>query len=179
MEYHLPNRQLYNYQVVHYEEGGHYYCHHDSDEIDPTIPCCTHENMDHACRQCRYLTVMFFLNNVTNGGQTVFPVADNKTFSMEGWQVEAPVKCNLGDNCEKSNLIVQPSQGTALLWYNHKIDQSNGWMGDLDPMTYHGGCDVTNNEKWIANTWINLIGEKGSRDSKKGWLALKRPNDEL
>ena len=122
---------------------------------------------------------MFFLNNVTSGGQTVFPVADNKTFTDEDWQVEAPIKCNLGDNCEASNLIVQPTQGTALLWYNHKVDQANGWIGSLDPMTYHGGCDVSTNEKWIANTWINLIGSKGSHDSKKGWLAMKRPNDEL
>ena len=81
---------------MHYEEGGHYYCHHDSDEVDFTLPCCTHINMEQPCRQCRYLTIMFFLNNVTQGGQTVFPVADNKTFSIEDWQDEAPIKCNLG-----------------------------------------------------------------------------------
>ena len=53
-------------------------------------------------------------------------------------------------------------------------------MGGLDPMTYHGGCDVTSatHEKWIANTWINIIGSKGSRESRKGWIAHPR-KDEL
>lgn len=27
-----------------------------------------------------YMTVLFYLNNVTGGGETVFPVADNRTF---------------------------------------------------------------------------------------------------
>ena len=28
----------------------------------------------------RYLTVLYFLNDVPNGGETAFPVADNVTF---------------------------------------------------------------------------------------------------
>lgn len=27
-----------------------------------------------------YMTVLFYLNNVTAGGETVFPVADNRTY---------------------------------------------------------------------------------------------------
>lgn len=27
-----------------------------------------------------YMTVLFYLNNVTGGGETVFPVADNRTY---------------------------------------------------------------------------------------------------
>ena len=76
--------------------------------------------------------------------------------------------------------MIQPTQGTALFWYNHHLDKSTGWMGHLDEMTYHGGCDVTSSahDKWIANTWINVIGSKGSRDSKKGWIAHQQ-KDEL
>jgi hypothetical protein len=122
---------------------------------------------------------MFFLNNVTRGGRTVFPLADNKTYSAEDWEQESPIKCNLADNCDASNLKIEPLQGTALLWYNHKVDNVTGWLGELDPMTYHGGCDVTNSEKWIANTWLNVIGSKGSKESRGGWLSLKRPMDEL
>lgn len=28
----------------------------------------------------RYVTVLFYLNNVTGGGETVFPIADNRTY---------------------------------------------------------------------------------------------------
>lgn len=42
------------------------------------------------------MTVLFYLNNVTGGGETVFPVADNRTYDemvsaswvgVVGWQV--------------------------------------------------------------------------------------------
>lgn len=122
---------------------------------------------------------MFFLNNVTHGGQTVFPIADNKTYSVEDWEAESPKKCNLADNCDDSNLKIEPRQGTALLWYNHKIDDTTGWVGPLDPMTQHGGCFVADSDKWIANTWLNVIGSKGSKESRDGWLGSQRPEDEL
>ena len=32
---------------------------------------------------CRYITVLYFLNDVEEGGETAFPVADNATFSKE------------------------------------------------------------------------------------------------
>lgn len=123
---------------------------------------------------------MFFLNNVTRGGETAFQVAGNKTFSYRNWEEESQNKCNLMDNCQNSNLVIRPIQGTALLWYNHHVDQSSGWLGEMDPMTFHGGCGVLEyNEKWIANTWLNVIGSKGSTESYKGWLAEERPLDEL
>lgn len=31
----------------------------------------------------RYITVLYYLNNVEEGGETAFPVADNATFSYE------------------------------------------------------------------------------------------------
>lgn len=31
----------------------------------------------------RYITVLYFLNDVEEGGETAFPVADNATFSAE------------------------------------------------------------------------------------------------
>lgn len=31
-----------------------------------------------------------------------------------------------------------------------------GWMGDVYNASLHGGCDVRNGEKWIANNWINV-----------------------
>jgi hypothetical protein len=31
----------------------------------------------------RYITILYFLNDVEEGGETAFPVADNATFSIE------------------------------------------------------------------------------------------------
>ena len=169
-------------QVVHYEQGGHYHCHHDSDDLDPSMPCCTYGSEHMNCRVCRYLTVMVFLTNVTRGGETAFPVADNQTtFSYENWVSEAIHKCNLAKGCHKSNLIIKPQMGTILMWYNHDVDPRTGWIGDLDPTTYHGGCDVIENDKWIANSWINVIGRKGSQESYMGWFKQKfeHHSDEL
>ena len=75
------------------------------------------------------------------------------------------MKCNLANNnCHRSNLVVQPRRGSLLMWYNHNVDGEGG-MGELDWMSYHGGCDVLGRgEKWIANMWINVVG--GGR----GWL---------
>ena len=62
---------------------------------------------------------------------------------------------NLSTHCQKANLIVKPKKGTAILWYNHLIDQDTGLLGPGDEFSLHGGCDVLEGEKWIANTWIN------------------------
>lgn len=45
------------------------------------------------------------------------------------------------------------------MWYNHHVDKSTGWLAGLDGMSYHGGCDVDNGEKWITNNWINIMGK--------------------
>lgn len=33
-------------------------------------------------------------------------------------------------------------------------------MGDVDEYTLHGGCPVTDGEKWIANFWIKTNNDK-------------------
>ncbi len=65
---------------------------------------------------------------------------------------------NLNEFCHSSNLIVKAKKrGTAILWYNHKIDYKNGgWLGELDGYSLHGGCMVTEGEKWIANNWLTV-----------------------
>lgn len=55
------------------------------------------------------------------------------------------------------------------MWYNHVIDQSTGWLSNLDLMSYHGGCDVIKGHKWIVNNWINVIGQN--------WDDLRTWND--
>lgn len=51
---------------------------------------------------------------------------------------------------------MKPRKGTAIMWYNHHHDPKTGLLGNLDVYSLHGGCDVLEGSKWIANRWINI-----------------------
>lgn len=135
-----------------------------------------------------YMTVLFYLNNVTGGGETVFPVADNRTYDeMSLIQDDIDLR-DTRRHCDKGNLRVKPRQGTAVFWYNYLPD-GQGWVGDVDDYSLHGGCLVTRGTKWIANNWINVdpsrarqalfqqemarLAREGGADSQPEW-ALDR-----
>lgn len=160
-------------QVVHYHPEGHYHCHHDSQDVEPDVPCCVFRDRRH-CRLCRYITVLYFLNDVEEGGETAFPVADNATFSTEEWAKITKLRCDLSRHCHKANLFVKPRKGKAIMWYNHLRDAKTGWYGKLDEMSYHGGCDIIKGEKWIANNWINILGE-----SRETMVSYKNPKKKI
>lgn len=73
--------------------------------------------------------------------------------------------------------MVKPEKGKAVLWYNHKVNNITGWLGELDKYSFHGGCDVRRGTKWIANQWISL-----SEDREKdieNWIELGQYEEEL
>ncbi|XP_072507776.1 transmembrane prolyl 4-hydroxylase isoform X2 [Notamacropus eugenii] len=71
-------------QVVRYDQGGHYHAHMDSGPVFPETACSHTKLIANETSpfetSCRYVTVLFYLNNVTSGGETTFPVADNRTY---------------------------------------------------------------------------------------------------
>lgn len=75
---------------------------------------------------------------------------------MQVWHKDAERACNVGRYCHKSNIRVKPEKGKAILWYSHMINDDTGWLGDTDPYSVHGGCDVKKGRKWIANNWISV-----------------------
>ncbi|XP_068725230.1 transmembrane prolyl 4-hydroxylase-like isoform X1 [Montipora capricornis] len=144
-------------QVVRYEKYGHYHAHMDSTIKGPTVPCC-HQNYlrAHDCRVCRFVTILYYLNDVEEGGQTAFLLADNTTTTpddLENSKVDTD-EFNLSINCHSANLVIPPKKGTAIMWYNNFIDPYSGLLGDVDRYTSHGGCDVIRGEKWVANNWL-------------------------
>uniref|UniRef100_A0A8D1W1W5 Transmembrane prolyl 4-hydroxylase n=1 Tax=Sus scrofa TaxID=9823 RepID=A0A8D1W1W5_PIG len=179
-------------QVVRYGEGGHYHAHVDSGPVYPETVCShtklvANESVPFET-SCRYMTVLFYLNNVTGGGETVFPVADNRTYDeMSLIQDDIDLR-DTRRHCDKGNLRVKPRQGTAVFWYNYLPD-GQGWVGDVDDYSLHGGCLVTRGTKWIANNWINVdpsrarqalfqqemarLAREGGADSQPEW-ALDR-----
>lgn len=86
-------------------------------------------------------------------------------------------------HCDKSNLVIKPQKGKALLWYNHLYDGSRGWLGELDPLSYQGSCHVQKGEKWVAKIWVNINGDgkEELRAWKMGhnWLARNNYNKEI
>ncbi|XP_008564032.1 PREDICTED: transmembrane prolyl 4-hydroxylase, partial [Galeopterus variegatus] len=179
-------------QVVRYGEGGHYHAHVDSGPVYPETICShtkliANESVPFET-SCRYMTVLFYLNNVTGGGETVFPVADNRTYDeMSLIQDDVDLR-DTRRHCDKGNLRIKPRQGTAVFWYNYLPD-GQGWVGEVDDYSLHGGCLVTRGTKWIANNWINVdpsqarqalfqqemarLAREGGADSQPEW-ALDR-----
>lgn len=145
-------------QVVRYQPYGHYHAHYDSEtHARKNVACCHQVLQGKRCRLCRYVTVLYYLNDNYTGGETAFPFADNITMDIEKAKIRKLGKdpFNLNEYCHDSNLVVKQKRGTAMLWYNHKMDYKNGgWLGDLDDYSLHGGCMVTEGEKWIANNWL-------------------------
>lgn len=64
-------------QVLQFEEGNYQYCQQDSEPTFQGVPCCLYGDMQE-CRICRFITVSYFLNDVEEGGEIVFPLANNK-----------------------------------------------------------------------------------------------------
>mmetsp|Transcript_10538 Transcript_10538/g.25391 ORF Transcript_10538/g.25391 Transcript_10538/m.25391 type:complete len:613 (-) Transcript_10538:2-1840(-) len=105
-------------QVVRYKKGEEYTPHHDF--ISPSI------NNRH--QPSRFATLLIYLNDVKEGGETRFPRALNN-YNSEG-------------------LEITPKVGRAVLFYSTLED------GNFDDLSQHGGNKVLAGNKWLANLWI-------------------------
>lgn len=146
-------------QVIRYENGDFSNAHHDSSPPQSETTC-THTRMagnKSALTEvsCRYLTILFYLSSVEEGGETTFPVADNRTYEEQALVQDGVDLTDTKETCGRGNIRMKPSVGTALLWYNHLSD-GRGWMGELDEYSLHGECPVRRGVKWTANSWVNV-----------------------
>lgn len=167
-------------QVRKHEEGAFTACQQDSMGVDST-PCCVYGGKN--CRMCRYATIMIFLNDVEEGGELVFPLAQNDTFSWHNLKEDTIKKCEKFPKISHSNIIVKPERGKAVMWYNHLISPSSGWMGQMDPQSIAGSAPVTRGVQWTAKMWLNIIGDGVNelRPWKMGanWLSKNNKNNEI
>ncbi|KAH1260202.1 putative prolyl 4-hydroxylase 10 [Glycine max] len=101
-------------QVLHYQVGEKYVPHHDyfMDDIN------TANGGD------RIATMLMYLSDVEEGGETVFPDAKGNFSSMPGWN-ELSV-------CGKKGLSIKPKMRNALLFWSIKPDAT------YDPLSLHG-----------------------------------------
>ncbi|KAJ9172615.1 hypothetical protein P3X46_015832 [Hevea brasiliensis] len=119
-------------QVLHYEVGQKYEPHFDyfMDEF----------NTKNGGQ--RIATVLMYLSDVEEGGETVFPSAKGNYSAVPWW--------NELSECGKGGLSVKPKMGDALLFWSMKPDAS------LDPSSLHGGCAVIKGNKWSATKWMRV-----------------------
>ncbi|GAV62198.1 2OG-FeII_Oxy domain-containing protein [Cephalotus follicularis] len=119
-------------QVLHYEVGQKYESHYDyfMDEY----------NTKNGGQ--RIATVLMYLSDVEEGGETVFPAAKGNISAVPWW--------NELSECGKKGLSVKPKMGDALLFWSMNPDAS------LDPSSLHGGCPVIKGNKWSSTKWIRV-----------------------
>uniref|UniRef100_A0A5B7AKR6 procollagen-proline 4-dioxygenase n=2 Tax=Davidia involucrata TaxID=16924 RepID=A0A5B7AKR6_DAVIN len=119
-------------QVLHYEVGQKYESHYDYflDEF----------NTKNGGQ--RIATVLMYLSDVEEGGETIFPAAEANFSSVPWW--------NELSECGKKGLAVKPKMGDALLFWSMRPDAT------LDPTSLHGGCPVIKGNKWSSTKWMHV-----------------------
>ncbi|KAI4381803.1 hypothetical protein MLD38_007842 [Melastoma candidum] len=119
-------------QILHYEVGQKYEPHYD------------YFNDEYNTRNGgqRIATVLMYLSDVEEGGETVFPQAKGNVSGVPWW--------NELSQCGKGGLSVKPMMGDALLFWSMKPDAT------LDESSLHGGCPVIKGNKWSSTKWMRV-----------------------
>jgi len=105
-------------QLVHYGPGQEYTAHHDFGFA----------HVDQAQQGARFSTLLLYLNEGMDGGETSFPRYVN------------------GETFHK--LKVKPEVGKAILFYSQLPD------GNMDDFSHHAAEPIREGEKWLMNLWF-------------------------
>jgi hypothetical protein len=123
-------------QAVAYSVGDAFNFHKDTNGGDGT--------------EGRAVTVILYLSEDFDGGETVFPLAGRSdarewVLSNGTWSDGAyhgPGGSTLGACTTERGLVVEPKAGSALIFYNHAPNS-----GTSEPTSMHGGCAVRRRER--------------------------------
>ena len=108
----------------------------------------------------RMVTVLVYINDVEDGGETVFPYAKavDPFLRSRSQRRYEQLRNNphlrhddkeLDQFCRGSDTLkVKPKKGRAVMWHNHLPDLN------FNDRSFHAGCPVLQGEKLIAQRWI-------------------------
>lgn len=124
---HLPLANQEDTQVLRYVDGQNYKAHYDSSDTFDSP---------------RLATVLLYLSDVEEGGETAFPLGSE-------W-VNPIIAERSGpfSDCAKGHVAMKPHKGDALLFFSATP------AGDKDPASLHTGCPTIRGVKWTATVWI-------------------------
>ncbi|KAL6610406.1 hypothetical protein ACP70R_040375 [Stipagrostis hirtigluma subsp. patula] len=126
----MPKENGEDIQVLRYKNGERYQQHYDYFS----------NNVNTLRGGQRIATVLMYLTDVAEGGETVFPLAEEFDDAKDATLSE----------CAQKGIAVKPRKGDALLFFNLKPDATK------DPSSLHAGCPVIKGEKWSATKWIRV-----------------------
>ena len=118
----MPIRNAEQYQLVYYGQGGEYKAHFDSFDFNTAEG---KKNWEPGGQ--RMLTIIAYLNDVTDGGGTDFP--------------------ELG-------FTIPPKKGDVVVFHNTQEIKSTSNHPMIHPKSLHAGMPVLSGEKWIVNLWF-------------------------
>ncbi|VVA96717.1 unnamed protein product [Arabis nemorensis] len=118
-------------QVLHYQVGQKY---------EPRYDYVIDEFKSKTGGQ-RIATVVMYLSDVDDGGETVFPAAKGNISEVPWWNELS--KCGKG-------LSVLPKKRDALFSWNMRPGAS------LDSLSLHGGCPVVKGDKWSSKKCFHV-----------------------
>jgi len=166
-------------QILRYNQTTAYIAH--MDWIEPTKLNNNHDWESAGEGTNRYATILLYLSEVEDGGETVFtqakpiegaPVVSKKVaeaetttyldnqnlthlFPLGTWQRNMVVEC-------RSRMAIKPRKAQAVLFYSQFPD------GNVDRLSIHGGCPVLVGTKWAANLWVWNGPRNGYPKRKRG-----------
>lgn len=127
----LPKENGEDIQILHYGINESYPPHVDYYQDKSKLAYGGH----------RTATILMYLSNVTQGGETIFPLSELK---------DVQVKDETWSSCATKGYAVKPVKGSALLLFNLHSDAT------ADQSSLHGGCAVLEGEKWSATKWFHV-----------------------
>lgn len=142
----IPAENGEGIQMLHYEIGQKYEAHYDY----------FHDAVNSAPEKGgqRIATVLMYLSDIEEGGETVFP---------SGKGVEGLEKREDWSACAKRGAAVHPKKGDALLFFSLDLNQQ------LDTHSLHASCPVILGNKWSATKWMHVakFGIGGAKKARK------------
>jgi len=153
-------------QILRYNLTTAYVAH--MDWIEPTTLNNDHDWESAGDGTNRYATILLYLSDVADGGETVFtqakPIgADAKIISKKQALEETTAyleeknlthlfpagtwQRNMISEC-RSRMAIKAKKAEAILFYSQFPD------GRVDRLSLHGGCPVLEGTKWAANLWV-------------------------
>jgi len=143
----LPPENSEQLQILRYTPGQKYDAHWDQFD-NPVI----HKEFFANGGQ-RVATALFYLSDVEEGGETVFP---KSTAWLHKPVVENTHSLRIDSTgfsaCGSQGIAVKPKAGDVLFFWGVKPDGKT-----IDPNSMHAGCPVIRGTKWTATKWIHAL----------------------